>query len=157
MATWYKAGTTNCFNVESRVGLGLRASRIDTKLAQFLLTKATRLARRWGRMRESYAPMQDGIFGAGTFRALRAFQQSSRLLVADGVVSPMRGGSSGWDESHKWTIGSLQYCYAALDLGAPADTEIPPFATTEAIKRMPFDPEADGELRMHLAALLMSV
>lgn len=150
MAVWYKAGSTECYNVESRVGIGLRASRLDVKLAQFLLTKATRYAKNVGRLGRSSTLQQDGVFGSGTLRALIAFQQCSPRLIPDGVVSPMRGNQGGWDDAHTWTIGSMQYCYAILEAGVPKGSDIPMSMITEVAKRAPFDREIDPELGAHL-------
>lgn len=156
MAIWYRVGPISVFNVASRVGVGLPASRMDVKLVQFLVTKGTALFRDWGRMSKSYAPKQDGVFGTRTLEAVHAFQRASKFVLADGIVSPMRDNAALWDSRHAWTIYVLQVGYTASDLHIPKDGGIPTFLTAEGVKRIPYDRDADPELRSHLAGVLAS-
>lgn len=151
MAIWYRTGSTYRFNVESRLGIGLRATRMDVKLIQFLLTAVTRFAKERRVMRESFALAQDGIFGGNTLRALIAYQRVGTSTVPDGVVSPMRNNAQSWDEPHVWTISALQSVYTQSKLRT---ADFPSFMVTETVKCIPYDDEVDGELRNHLAGVL---
>ncbi len=156
MAVLYRTSTgIDSYNVESRVGIGLRASRLDVKLVQFLLTKATRWTAQEGLTKQSYVLQQDGIFGPNTRKALLAFQNAwDGKLLADGMVSPMRGNTTRWAPDRVWSIAALQKCYAMGESGV--GTNMPSFMVSEIMRRACFDPEAAPDLRSHLAAIQAS-
>jgi hypothetical protein len=123
------------------------ADRLDVKLIQFLLSKTTSWLAQGGLMNKAYVLDQDGIFGAHSREATIAYQNSSKSMIPDGLISPLRGGIS-WDgEVHLWTLNDLNADYTRLINGHSVDEVSITFDELAlAMQSMPFDSDIGPDL-----------